>query len=161
MRFFKQIPGSQAIQNSNRGLKSGRPPFCSNFEAIILDEIALEGLDGITMSTLKDRLKSNESLQMELNDEIIIEIIREKIRQGNVSVFRLEEARKPFKIFDRYEFIDSECVVLDPTEIPFDPYPFKIVNDNGVVGSCSTYETRKPLNADFEIKGKIKIIKYY
>nr|CAD7262279.1 unnamed protein product [Timema shepardi] len=130
----------------------------------ILDEIALEGLDGITLEGLWLRISQRPKFSIALDDNSksfmwnIIKLMKD------VEIFELPEPRKPLQIFNRYDFVDQELgmileplanvlVVLSSTaedgEIkdvyPEDPYPHCPIDDSSknIRGSSATYHTRK------------------
>ena len=65
-----------------------------------------------------------------------------------VTAFKLDESRPEGKIpIDRSQYIEDndKSTILDPEEDIEDLYPFQVVNEDGVIGSCSTYKTRKKI----------------
>lgn len=132
-----------SFQSSSQGLKSAPISFGANYVAIILDEVALEGLDGITMPMLKYRLENRDEFRPTLSDDFIFEVLLELMKKDQVSCYKLQDPRPFVKPYDRYESADDEGLVVESTEESIDSYPFEIVCENGVVGSCSTFTTRK------------------
>ncbi|XP_076161731.1 general transcription factor 3C polypeptide 1 isoform X2 [Ptiloglossa arizonensis] len=62
--------------------------------------------------------------------------------------YKLQTAREPLVIYDRYEFVDPDLgVILEPENVPPDIYPHCPIHDinKGIKGSCSTYYTRKEI----------------
>ncbi len=113
MRHFKTIGGQVPIQTSSRGIKSVRNPSNANFVSVILDEVALEGLDGITLSTLKDRLKQRDNFEIDhLTDDFILEVIKHLVEKGLVEAFQLPSPRLKFDIFDRYKHVDADGIPI-------------------------------------------------
>eukprot|EP00095_Tigriopus_kingsejongensis_P011852 maker-scaffold493_size155937-snap-gene-0.21 protein:Tk11852 transcript:maker-scaffold493_size155937-snap-gene-0.21-mRNA-1 annotation:"general transcription factor 3c polypeptide 1" len=121
---------------------------------VVLDEIALEGLDGITLEALETRLKrrwdpiqnKNQSPLFTTNSgslkiwSFLWGVIRD---QNEIEVFTLPEPRLPLVVFDRFVHIDSELgMIIEPDVLPIDIYPFHLVDDGETKGSCSTYKAR-------------------
>lgn len=118
--------------------------FQKDFSAIILDEIALEGLDGITIEALCKRLSNNCNWPLKPVDDSIKKIIWSfVICLKNVDFFRLDKPRDPLIIFNRYEYIHSEFgSIYEPDNVPQDIYPNFPVEDGTIMGSCKEYFTR-------------------
>eukprot|EP00094_Tigriopus_californicus_P009796 TCALIF_09445-PA protein Name:"Similar to Gtf3c1 General transcription factor 3C polypeptide 1 (Rattus norvegicus)" AED:0.03 eAED:0.04 QI:37/0.71/0.62/1/0.85/0.87/8/0/1945 len=130
----------------------------------VLDEIALEGLDGITFEALELRLKRRWNPVTNGNGSPLFKEdpenpqhptsnVNEKIRsflwavirsKDEIGVFQLPEDRPPLVIFDRFEHIDSELgMIIEPDVLPRDIYPFQLVEDGEIKGSCQTYKERR------------------
>ncbi|KAG5885477.1 hypothetical protein JTB14_005068 [Gonioctena quinquepunctata] len=117
----------------------------------IIDELCLEGLDGITFEAYWKRFSENLEESIEINrniKEYIWNIIR---KNPNLRFYQLAEPRRKLEIYNRYKYIDTEIgVVMELAyELP-DIYPHKLVNDPNVKGSCSTFEER------IDVSDKIK-----
>ncbi|KAK3919691.1 General transcription factor 3C polypeptide 1 [Frankliniella fusca] len=134
----------RALQTSEKE----SPSHSLDYTATILDEIALEGLDGITLQALWVRLSACPYFPILIDSEsqkFIWEIVK---RLEDVDVFELPEARAPLVIFNRFALIDQDLGnVIEPDVIPVDIYPFQVVDDQarGIVGSCTTYDQRKDI----------------
>ncbi|XP_046989076.1 general transcription factor 3C polypeptide 1 [Schistocerca americana] len=130
----------------------------------LIDEICLEGLDGITLDDLWLRLKERPGFDLILDDsskEFLWKLIKEL---DDVEFYELHKPRNPLIIFDRYKYVDPELgTVLEPDEIPEDIYPFHQIDDikNGVMGSCSTYHSRRQLKEDLASLSYTDIISRY
>ncbi|XP_069672695.1 general transcription factor 3C polypeptide 1 [Periplaneta americana] len=115
-----------------------------NFVSSIIDEIALEGLDGITIEGLWLRLADRPHFTCVLDDNsksFFWNVIRQI---EDVEMYELPVARSPLVIFNRYDHVDPELgMVLEPAEIPKDIYPHCAIEDGKIRGSCSTYKERK------------------
>ncbi|XP_011252958.2 general transcription factor 3C polypeptide 1 [Camponotus floridanus] len=129
-----------------------------NLMESIIDEVALEGLDGITLQALWIRLANRFHDPLPLPKSLMEQVwsIIKKVK--DFSFYELETPREPLVIFDRYEFVDP-ClgIILEPPNVPPDIYPHCPIQDPkaGVRGSCSTYYTRKDIknnvkNADLD-----------
>ncbi|RZF38317.1 hypothetical protein LSTR_LSTR012104 [Laodelphax striatellus] len=118
-----------------------------NIASDILDEIALEGLDGITIEALWVRLSTRKDFLLPPKDEqskaYIWNIVR---RLKDVEFYQLEQPRLPLVIFDRWSYMADELgLVTEPNPLPVDIYPHCLISDtaNNIQGSCSTYYTRE------------------
>ncbi|KAG5343225.1 TF3C1 factor, partial [Acromyrmex heyeri] len=122
-------------------------PSCNLVEAVV-DEVALEGLDGITLQALWMRLANrfNDSLPYPKPFMEQIWIICTKIK--DFQFYELETPRDPLVIFDRYEHVHPDLgIIQEPPTVPPDIYPHCPIQDpkTGARGSCSTYHTRKDI----------------
>ncbi|XP_050686374.1 general transcription factor 3C polypeptide 1-like isoform X2 [Eriocheir sinensis] len=118
-----------------------------NYVADLEDEVALEGLDGITVEGLWLRLKHRPNFEsnMPLDDKSKIFLWSLICRNQEISMYKLPTPRRELVIFNRYEHMDHELgIVLEPADIPADIYPFHLIEDteNGIRGSCATYHER-------------------
>nr|XP_045612135.1 general transcription factor 3C polypeptide 1-like isoform X1 [Procambarus clarkii] len=123
-------------------------PFAMNYIADLEDEIALEGLDGITIEGLWVRLKLRPNFEssMPIDDNSKAFLWSLIVLDDEISMSKLPTPRDPLVIFNRYEYMDSELgIVLEPDEKPKEIYPFHPVDDGvkGVRGSCKTYNERE------------------
>lgn len=112
---------------------------------IILEEIALEGLDGITFQALWIRLSNATKVPLPFKDEYKEHIWSLTRMQQPLKFYLLEEPRGDLVDYDR--FIQSDGVFTD--NAPEDIYPHCVVDDKkkGIIGSCSTYYTRKNITS--------------
>ncbi|XP_066992630.2 general transcription factor 3C polypeptide 1 [Anabrus simplex] len=119
----------------------------------ILDEIALEGLDGITLEGLWVRLTDRPYFQ-DVIDDVIKEYVWNTVKYlEDISMYLLPEPRAPLKVFDRYDFVDPELgMILEPDVLPVDIYPYNPIEDtvNDVRGSCKDYYTRIPITNEIQ-----------
>ncbi|XP_015188892.1 PREDICTED: general transcription factor 3C polypeptide 1 [Polistes dominula] len=120
---------------------------------VLTDEIALEGLDGITLQALWLRLAQRFNNPSLCTEDFKNEVWSVCVNLPEVTFYKLKVPRKPLVIYDRYEFVDPDLgIILEPDNIPEDIYPFVPINDPiaGVKGSCSTYKTRKVITDDIK-----------
>merc|ERR1719233_1340380 len=122
------------------------PPLELDYQHQILDEICLEGLDGLTLPALWLRLGNRPGYTLGLSDTAkhfvwqVIELL------DQVTFYCLDLPRGDLVIHDRYQHMDSDLgIVIEPDHLPEDIYPHHQVDDDllGVKGSCWTYKTRK------------------
>lgn len=161
-------------------LQSTRDTSCrqvGNYVESVLDEIALEGLDGITAEALKIRLQDRhkngidggtgpgggkdlfrsevDSVDMDFIFQIVLARCR---RNGDLRFFRLSQKRPDLIVYDRYQNVDPDLgMVLEPNEktLPVDPYPYFLVDDTPVGKSKSSSATKQELLPQPEIKSSL------
>ncbi|XP_075236331.1 general transcription factor 3C polypeptide 1 [Lycorma delicatula] len=113
----------------------------------ILDEIALEGLDGISIDGLWLRLLERPRFVFKENfDEETKDFLWNHIRCfRDVEFYQLVESRKPLASFNHYTVDPELGIIIETNPAPEEIYPHNLINDttNNILGSCSTYETRK------------------
>nr|XP_034186691.1 general transcription factor 3C polypeptide 1 [Osmia lignaria] len=114
----------------------------------IIDEVSLEGLDGITIEALWLRLAHRLHNPLPFSKPFMIQIWSICVQIREFAFYELETAREPLVIFDRYQFVDPDLgIILEPDDVPSDIYPHCPIHDivNDIKGSCSTYYTRKQI----------------
>ncbi|KAE8579890.1 hypothetical protein XENTR_v10024224 [Xenopus tropicalis] len=113
----------------------------------IVDEVALEGLDGITIPALWLRLQARVPPFPLLLDEATKEFIWQSLAvHPELEFYELPVERQPLVLSNRYEGIDCDPVVLKAKGGPCseDIYPIHIISENkdGIQGSCQFFEER-------------------
>ena len=71
------------------------------YSKIILDEVAVEGLDGITIPVLKYRLKRRKeysNFDAEFTSQFLIGVLKELISKNVITAFKLQEPRPEGKL---------------------------------------------------------------
>ncbi|XP_025936370.1 general transcription factor 3C polypeptide 1 isoform X1 [Apteryx rowi] len=124
----------------------------------LLDEVALEGLDGITPGALWHRLGARAPpfpLPLEAATRQLLWAALSA--QPAVSFYLLPRARPPLRLHDRYEEIDLETGILETKRDPVpldDIYPVHMILDNkdGIQGSCQYFKER--INITDQIRTK-------
>ncbi|NXY88232.1 TF3C1 factor, partial [Alcedo cyanopectus] len=114
----------------------------------VLDEVALEGLDGVTPSTLWHRLGTRSPpfpLPLEPATQQLLWAALSA--QPDLRFYLLPRARPPLRLQDRYEEIDLETGILETKRDPVasdDIYPVHMILDNkdGIQGSCQYFKER-------------------
>ncbi|KAM6351996.1 general transcription factor 3C polypeptide 1 isoform 3-T3 [Alca torda] len=114
----------------------------------LLDEVALEGLDGITPAALWHRLAARSPpfpLPLEPATQQLLWAALSA--QPDISFYLLPRARPPLRLHDRYEEIDLETGILETKRDPVpsdDIYPVHMILDNkdGIQGSCQYFKER-------------------
>ncbi|UYV78261.1 GTF3C1 [Cordylochernes scorpioides] len=118
--------------------------FDGDFLSAILDEVALEGLDGITLPTLWMRLSERPRFPLKQDNHSKAFIWNCMASHPEVEFFELPQPRPTLAVFNRYKYVDSELgIVFEPETLPEDLYPIKVIDDNGIRGSCATYLSRQ------------------
>lgn len=114
----------------------------------VLDEVALEGLEGITLSSLWVRL-SDTKFSLNPDDEnvrqfIWFRIIVPKAAIKDVQLFRLPQPRPTIQLYNRYDYVNSDTgACIENDDVPEDVYgTVTPISDGTVRGSCTTFETR-------------------
>uniref|UniRef100_A0A8C3RRM9 General transcription factor IIIC subunit 1 n=1 Tax=Chelydra serpentina TaxID=8475 RepID=A0A8C3RRM9_CHESE len=124
----------------------------------LLDEVALEGLDGITLDTLWHRLSSRvPPFPLPLEPATQQLLWAALSAQPGLSFYLLPRERPPLCLHDRYEEIDLETGILETKRDPVpldDIYPVHMILDNkdGIQGSCQYFKER--LNYTDQIRTK-------
>lgn len=85
---------------------------CINFAEAILDEICLEGLDGITLQALWVRL--SERFQFELPDHLKKRFWNIAANLKDVNIFSLPEPREDLIPFQRFINVNGKYVLKPP-----------------------------------------------
>ncbi|XP_050532028.1 general transcription factor 3C polypeptide 1 isoform X2 [Daktulosphaira vitifoliae] len=118
--------------------------FQRDLSAIVLDEIALEGLDGITVEALCTRLSiCNDWPIKPINESVKTIIWSIVVCLKNIEFYRLNEPREPLVIYNRYEYIHGQFgSIYEPKDTPKDIYPNHCIEDGLIMGSCKDYFTR-------------------
>ncbi|XP_074452839.1 general transcription factor 3C polypeptide 1 isoform X3 [Larus michahellis] len=114
----------------------------------LLDEVALEGLDGITPGALWHRLAARSPpfpLPLEPATQQLLWAALSA--QPDISFYLLPRARPALRLHDRYEEIDLETGILETKRDPVssdDIYPVHMILDNkdGIQGSCQYFKER-------------------
>ncbi|KAG1697687.1 60S acidic ribosomal protein P0 [Nymphon striatum] len=116
-----------------------------DFLADVLDEIALEGLDGIALSALWIRLTNRPGFTIALDDNSKAFLWRAISIHPDLDFYQLPHPRLLLILFNRYDHRDPEtgmCLEVHQENAPEDIYPIKIVEDKEFRGSCTTFESR-------------------
>nr|XP_022298203.1 general transcription factor 3C polypeptide 1-like [Crassostrea virginica] len=117
----------------------------TDYRAILTEEIALEGLDGITLQALWVRLENRVNFKMRLDDsskEFLWECL---LSIPDLEFYCLETPRKNL-VYKQPISIDPDSGVTVAAD--FDAgdelYPIKVIHTDGpIIGSCTTYDSRK------------------
>ncbi|XP_063986134.1 general transcription factor 3C polypeptide 1 [Diachasmimorpha longicaudata] len=122
----------------------------TNLVDAVIDEVALEGLDGITLEALWQRLAMRLQISHPFPSPLMEQIWCICTSTNNFLFYQLETPRPPLVIYDRYEFVDADMgTILEPEVVPEDIYEHFPVDDpkTGDRGSCKSYYTRQPIDS--------------
>lgn len=113
----------------------------------VIDEVALEGLDGITLEALWQRMALRLQEDLPLTESLMGQIWSTCSKVKGFMFYELKKAREPLIIFDRFELLNED---EKKAKIPKDIYPHFPIDDlrNGIRGSCSSYNTRVDITLD-------------
>ncbi|XP_027718537.1 general transcription factor 3C polypeptide 1 isoform X3 [Vombatus ursinus] len=114
----------------------------------LLDEVSLEGLDGLSVPTLWSRLESRVPpfpLPMEPHTQQFL--WRALAAHSDIRFYVEPKDRPELLLQDRYEEIDFETGILESRRDPVpleDVYPIHMILDNkdGIQGSCQYFDKR-------------------
>lgn len=127
---------------------------CLDFMSAVLDEISLEGLDGITVPTLWVRLENRPNFPLAIDENTKSYLWKCVAVREELEIFELPESRPTFVLFNRYKYIDEELgIVVEPDKAPPDLYPIHEVEDGDIRGSCASYYTRKCITSQLRRDG--------
>ncbi|CAN9510592.1 unnamed protein product [Ophioblennius macclurei] len=119
--------------------------------SIVADEVALEGLDGITLPTVWIRLESREpKFPLKLDDCTKDYIWRSLVCNEDMCFYQLPKEREDVVLVDRFKDVDPETgmqITESFTGTSQDVYPVRIIaeNENGIQGSCVFFKERKDI----------------
>ncbi|XP_058624400.1 general transcription factor 3C polypeptide 1-like [Onychostoma macrolepis] len=117
----------------------------------VLDEVALEGLDGISIQTLWLRLRSRQpefGLNLDpLSQQFLWSCL---IRAAEIRFYLLPEDRRAVTLHDRFVEVDRDTGIQELRGVePQEVYPVSVVADAaGVQGSCVFFRERVDVSAD-------------
>ncbi|XP_062866959.1 general transcription factor 3C polypeptide 1 isoform X2 [Trichomycterus rosablanca] len=118
-----------------------------------LDEVALEGLDGITIPSLWIRLEDRQPRFPRSLDTLTKEyLFKYLVSHEEVSFHLLPQNREAVILYDRFSDIDPETGIQElrrSVSQQQDVYPVSVIKDDpqGVQGSCLYYRERKDVGA--------------
>ncbi|KAF7988582.1 hypothetical protein HCN44_001155 [Aphidius gifuensis] len=117
-----------------------------NLVDIVVDEIALEGMDGITLEALWSRLSIRLDCKLPLSEFFMEQIWKICLSVKDLKFYELQNERDKLVIFDRYKYVDEDLgTIQEPDDVPDDIYLHCPIDDvtNGQKGSCMDYDKRK------------------
>ncbi|GAB1609803.1 general transcription factor 3C polypeptide 1-like [Argonauta hians] len=117
--------------------------MAADFVGDLLDEVALEGLDGTTLSTLWIRLKDRPNFAFKIDEQSKKFIWNSLVIQDQLQFYELPTDRLPLVTINHFDYQDPSTGQWIEAAKIVDCYPIEVVKDNPCVqGSCSTYSTR-------------------
>uniref|UniRef100_A0A8C0KEV9 Ral transcription factor IIIC subunit 1 n=1 Tax=Canis lupus dingo TaxID=286419 RepID=A0A8C0KEV9_CANLU len=120
----------------------------------LLDEVALEGLDGLCLPALWSRLETRvPPFPLPLEPYTQEFLWRALATHPGISFYEEPRERPDLQLQDRYEEIDLETGILESRRDPVpleDVYPIHMIleNKDGIQGSCRYFKERKNITND-------------
>ncbi|KAM5227701.1 general transcription factor 3C polypeptide 1 [Ctenodactylus gundi] len=124
----------------------------------LLDEVALEGLDGLCLPALWSRLESRvPPFPLPLEPYTQEFLWRALATHPGISFYEEPRERPDLQLQDRYEEIDLETGILESRRDPVpleDVYPIHMIleNKDGIQGSCRYFKERKDITSNIRTK---------
>ncbi|XP_037936910.1 general transcription factor 3C polypeptide 1 [Teleopsis dalmanni] len=113
---------------------------------IILEEIALEGLEGVTLASLWLYLSEALKLPYPFNSDCQEQIWDCIKNSRNLLFYELPVERPPIKLYDRFADLDPCLGVPLVKEVcPLVRYKFNPIQTKECLGSCEYFNERKPI----------------
>ncbi|XP_028268672.1 general transcription factor 3C polypeptide 1 [Parambassis ranga] len=132
--------------------------------SIVVDEVALEGLDGITIPTLWIRLENRQpEFPLKLDDYTKEFIWKSLVHNTDLNFYELPKEREDLRLFDRFKDIDPDTGI-EITQISSDKqkdiYPIHTIleNKNGIQGSCALFKERKDVTKQIRSKSLTPLV---
>ncbi|XP_061882578.1 general transcription factor 3C polypeptide 1-like isoform X1 [Entelurus aequoreus] len=110
------------------------------------DEVALEGLDGITIPTLWIRLQDRTpKFPLKLDDSTKEFIWKSLVDNGDLTFYLLPAEREDVVLYDRFKHALESGSIGDRKDV----YPVHILQENkdGIQGSCALFHQRKDVTS--------------
>ncbi|XP_004615986.1 general transcription factor 3C polypeptide 1 [Sorex araneus] len=124
----------------------------------LLDEVALEGLDGLCLPALWSRLETRvPPFPLPLEPYTQEFLWRALATHPGISFYEEPRERPDLQLQDRYEEIDLETGILESRRDPVpleDVYPIHMIleNKDGIQGSCRFFKERKDITGEIRTK---------
>uniref|UniRef100_A0A8B9Y541 Ral transcription factor IIIC subunit 1 n=1 Tax=Bos mutus grunniens TaxID=30521 RepID=A0A8B9Y541_BOSMU len=124
----------------------------------LLDEVALEGLDGLCLPALWSRLETRvPPFPLPLEPYTQEFLWRALATNPGISFYEEPRERPDLQLQDRYEEIDLETGIVESRRDPVpleDVYPIHMIleNKDGIQGSCRYFKERKNITNDIRTK---------
>ncbi|KAG8014611.1 General transcription factor 3C polypeptide 1 [Nibea albiflora] len=132
--------------------------------SIAEDEVALEGLDGITIPTLWIRLEDRQPKFPLKIDDCTKELIwKSLIHNTDLKFYQLPQEREDVELYDRFKDIDPETGIEAAQEFfdtRKDVYPIHIIleNKDGIQGSCAFFKQRTDITKQVRSKSLTPLV---
>uniref|UniRef100_A0A182SUT6 B-block_TFIIIC domain-containing protein n=1 Tax=Anopheles maculatus TaxID=74869 RepID=A0A182SUT6_9DIPT len=121
----------------------------ASLPSIVNEEISLEGLEGSTLDSLWNHIAIRFKLPMPLPPKLMGTVWTMIMRNPEFEFYLLLNERKPFAHFNRLGNLDPENgIAVHPSEFPGHRFAYRLVEANGVRGSCEEYDTRTLIPRD-------------
>ncbi|XP_029009118.1 general transcription factor 3C polypeptide 1 [Betta splendens] len=132
--------------------------------SIVEDEVALEGLDGITIFSLWIRLENRKPKFPLKLDECTKEFVwKSLLSNAELTFFELPQEREDVVLFDRCKDVDPDTGVEKArpfSDADKDIYPVHIIveNKDGIQGSCALFTQRKDITKNVRSKSLTPLV---
>uniref|UniRef100_A0A671TTZ8 Ral transcription factor IIIC subunit 1 n=1 Tax=Sparus aurata TaxID=8175 RepID=A0A671TTZ8_SPAAU len=131
--------------------------------SIVADEVALEGLDGITLPSLWIRLEGRQpEFPLKLDDSTKELIWKSLINNTDLKFYQLPQEREDVELFDRFKHIDPDTGIETRQKFSDsrkDVYPISMVqNKEGIQGSCALFKQRKDVTKNVRSESLTPIV---
>ncbi|KAM4829869.1 general transcription factor 3C polypeptide 1 [Thomomys bottae] len=141
-------------------MRPGALPTEAAMDALesLLDEVALEGLDGLCLPALWSRLETRVPPFPLILEPYTQEFLwRALATHPGISFYEEPRERPDLQLQDRYEEIDLETGILESRRDPVplqDIYPIHMIleNKDGIQGSCRYFKERKNITSSIRTK---------
>uniref|UniRef100_A0A182Y6Q2 B-block_TFIIIC domain-containing protein n=1 Tax=Anopheles stephensi TaxID=30069 RepID=A0A182Y6Q2_ANOST len=121
----------------------------ASLPSIVNEEISLEGLEGSTLDSLWNHIAIRLKLPMPLPPKLMSSVWSMVLRNPEFEFYLLLNERKPFAHFNRLGNLDPENgIAVHPSEFPGHRFAYRLVEANGVRGSCEEYDSRTLIPRD-------------
>ncbi|XP_077461274.1 general transcription factor 3C polypeptide 1 [Stigmatopora argus] len=123
---------------------------------MVEDEVALEGLDGITIPTLWIRLEDrNPKFPLTLDDGTKEFVWKSLVANTDLTFYQLPTDRDDVVLNDRFKPYPE----ANYEQVTKDVYPLHVVQDNkeGIQGSCATFDKRTNITAHLRTMSPISL----
>ncbi|XP_077427194.1 general transcription factor 3C polypeptide 1 [Vanacampus margaritifer] len=124
--------------------------------SMVEDEVALEGLDGITIPTLWIRLGDrNPKFPLMLDDATKELVWRSLVANSDMTFYLLPAERDDVVVYDRVKLSHEDLDIEDQKDV----YPLHIIHQNkdGFQGSCATFNQRTDITARLRSSSSISL----
>jgi hypothetical protein len=122
------------------------------WHADLLDEVALEGLAGVTLNTLWVRLANRPGFQFGVQDDRVRGYLWRAVlcnpSISSLSYFTLSADRLPVVVKDRFQDISDTGMFNEDQETGTPAEPLSAVTGKSVRGSCNDMDERADVTAD-------------
>ncbi|XP_070828041.1 general transcription factor 3C polypeptide 1 [Chaetodon trifascialis] len=126
--------------------------------SIVADEVALEGLDGITIPSLWTRLEDRQpKFPLKLDDCTKELLWRSLISNADLTFYQLPQEREDVVVWHRFKDIDPDTGTETSqrvSDVQKDVYPVHMVQENkdGIQGSCEFFKQRTDITKNVRSK---------
>ncbi|XP_054635319.1 general transcription factor 3C polypeptide 1-like [Dunckerocampus dactyliophorus] len=114
--------------------------------SMVEDEVALEGLDGITIPSLWIRLEDRKpKFLLKLDDGTKELIWKSLVGNSDLTFYLLPTEREDVVLYDRFQHSQETVMLQDKKDV----YPLHILHENkdGIQGSCAFFHERKDVTS--------------